>query len=543
MTRHRYRSVTLILALALFLSLAPTGCSPASQDGPTEPEVTGNTNLGAPRADTYAVDDVFSLNYSHEAGFNPIWAKSGHNLLIIPLMFEPLFEVDENMEAQPVLCTSWKSEDGISWFFDMDPTRQMHDGSTLSASDAYYTILRAQQDTKYRDRLSIIKGISPMSESQLAVTLQYANFQFPALLNIPIMKSGTGDMFAPIGTGPYAMAETEDRLVAFPQHPLYDSLPIDVFYLKEFSRAEDLILAYEDSEIDLVTNDPTGMSNLGYGSANEVRDFPTTNLHYLGFNLEKPTGYRNALTYIINRSYIATDLMGGRGVAVTLPILPTSKYYNAAYARLFEFSAEKFEAALITAGIEDFDDDGFLEYKITGIPVEMNINFIVNNESAVKVAAAREITSRLRQAGITVALRELPFADYLKALEDKDFDMYYAEVKLTADFNLLQLLAKDGALNFGGVGDATYETHIHAYLEAPEESRKFSADFMLRHIVDTAPIIPIAFEKQEVLTHADIVTGIRPTQYNVFHNITSWRIDLASNPYRGRAVESEETGE
>ena len=160
-----------------------------------------------------------------------------------------------------------------------------------------------------------------------------------------------------------------------------------------------------------------------------------------------------------------------------------------------------------------------------------------------KVAAARDITARLRQAGITVTLRELPFADYLAALEERDFDMYYAEVKLTADFSLIQLLAPKGTLNYGGVGDASYETHIHAYLEAPEENRKFAADFMLRHIVDTAPIIPIAFEKQELLTHADIVTGIRPTQYNVFHNITNWRIDLASNPYRGRAVESEEAGE
>ena len=537
----------LLLISALALTSVLAGCSRSRIPVETpEPTIMGNTNLGAPREDSYAADDVFSLNFNRSAGFNPITTTSGHNILITPLMYEPLFEVDENMTAQPVLCKSWYSTEmnGVSvWFFTVDTERKMHDGSNFNAYDANYSIRRAQQNSKYRDRLSIIIGISALSETDLAITLAYENTQFPNLLNIPIMKDGTGDQFAPPGTGPYMMAETEDKLVHFADYPSQYNVPIDVIHLLEYERAEDLILAYEDAEIDLVTNDPTGMSNLGYGSANEIRDFPTTNMHYLGFNMEKATGYRTAFSHIINRSYITSDLMGGRGVPITLPILPTSPYYNAAYARLFDFSLEKFEEALAVAGIADHDDDGMMEYMITGIPVEMNINFIVNNESAVKVAAARDIAYRLRSVGITVTLRELPFSEYMQALKDKDFDMFYAEVKLPADFNLLPLLSAGGSLNYGKANDSSYENHIREYLAAAEDGRKLSADLMLRYVTSTAPIIPIAFEKREVLTHSNVVTGIRPTQYNVFHHLTDWNINLASNPYYQSQAKSEENGE
>ena len=50
----------------------------------------------------------------------------------------------------------------------------------------------------------------------------------------------------------------------------------------------DIITAFEDSYIDLVVNDPSGKSNLGYGGNTETRYYMTTNLHYFGFNSEAP---------------------------------------------------------------------------------------------------------------------------------------------------------------------------------------------------------------------------------------------------------------
>ena len=47
--------------------------------------------------------------------------------------------------------------------------------------------------------------------------------------------------------------------------------------------------------------------------------------------------------------------------------------------------------------------------------------------------------------GITVKLRELSWDDHITALEDGDFDIYYGEVKLTADFDLSACCWRRGA--------------------------------------------------------------------------------------------------
>ncbi|MBQ2908319.1 MAG: hypothetical protein IJE56_00005, partial [Clostridia bacterium] len=65
------------------------------------------------------------------------------------------------------------------------------------------------------------------------------------------------------------------------------SLPVDTIYLKNYMDTSAKISAYEASLIDVVTNDPTGMYNLGYGSSNETRYYDTTNMHYIGFNFNR----------------------------------------------------------------------------------------------------------------------------------------------------------------------------------------------------------------------------------------------------------------
>jgi len=49
---------------------------------------------------------------------------------------------------------------------------------------------------------------------------------------------------------------------------------------------------------------------------------------------------------------------------------------------------------------------------------------------------------------------------------------------------------------------------------------------MWRYILETSPIITICFEKQEVVTHRGVVSGLKPTQYNIFNKFTEWTINL-----------------
>ena len=45
---------------------------------------------------------------------------------------------------------------------------------------------------------------------------------------------------------------------------------------------------------------------------------------------------------------------------------------------------------------------------------------------------------------------ELPWDEYLTALEAGDFDLYFGEIRLTADWDLTDLLSIGAPLNYGG---------------------------------------------------------------------------------------------
>ena len=45
-------------------------------------------------------------------------------------------------------------------------------------------------------------------------------------------------------------------------------------------------------------------------------------------------------------------------------------------------------------------------------------------------------------------------------------------------------------------------------------------------MTQTAPIIPICFEKHQIITHRNVITGMKLSQYNVFLNFPEWNINF-----------------
>lgn len=520
---------TILFALILsFVICCFSGCTATgNEDEPPLPEVS---EAGSEQTDYYRADNVFSLNCSRQDSFNPFSTKNAANLLCSQLMYDNLFEVDDTFATTPNLIKDYKSDDGKCWYFYVDTSVKFWDGSTLTAQDAAYSIQRAMRSPQFSARLKPIVGVSAMDESLFIINLYYPDMQFPALLSIPVIKNGSAEDSPPMGTGPYMPDEGYTKLSAFSGHKKAGSLPTDTIYLQEYTDVEGIISAFEDSKIDLVTNDPTGIYNFGYGSANEERFFPTTNMHYIGFNsksqfFSNPL-FRKAMTYVVDREKIVKDFMKGAATPAALPMNPACGLYNDAYSEIISYSEKKAEAAFDEAQVQDYDDDGKREIMITGIPVEINISFIVCSDSPIKVSAARSIADNLNNMGITVNLRELTWDDYLAALSKGDFDMYYAETKLGADFSLRNLLFSGGNLNYGKFSDSALEQYINDFMASPEEGRQKCADLMFKYITDTAPIVTICFEKQEVITHRGVVSGMKPSAYNIFSGIEAWTINM-----------------
>ncbi len=587
MKRLPSRIIAAALTAAALLSLAACGQTEAAPEATANIEV-GETVSGRKLTAGVAADNVFSLAVDFSAGLNPLKTDSSASLLACGLVYDNLFEVDAQYNLSSRVVDSYEcNEAGDFWTIRIKEGIPMHDGTTLTAYDVGYSLQRAMMYSDYyASRLQCVQGVSAYSETELCISTRYANRELPYCLAIPIIKTGSILSDAPAGSGPYMFSysgatdadlaaatstpETEatadpeatptptpsptpepellpDRLVAFSGYDGAATLPVDTIYLRQYTDPASMISEYESALIDLVVNDPTSIYNMGYGGMNEKRVFPTTHMHYLGFNGYSNflcyATYRHAFNWIVDRETICSDVLDGAADPAALPINPASPLYNTDLADSLAYSPEICLQELTNAGCADLDQDGELEFALSGSKVEMDIDFIVCSDSASKVTAARQIAQNMRDIGIPVTLRELSWKDFQSTLAepvDEDgkptFDMYYDEVALTADWDLtrfFQAVKKndDGdvvevALNYGRWTVPDLVSAVQAYLAADETTVDTACLEMCQALVTSSLLIPVCFEKRTVISHLGVIRGMNPNQYSIFNGISGWTINL-----------------
>ena len=542
MTMNR-RSKRLAAFLTALLLLVMTGCGASGTQTGIIPESTGGKDIEK----GYAADHIFSLNSNSNYSFNPSVATNHSNQLICSLVYENLVEVDNNFEIieGAGLIREWTcSDDGKTWTLTFDTTHVFHDGSPVTGNDMRMSIEYCINSDRFTGRFASVKGISH-TDRQLIITLGIPNKQFIKLLNVPVVKIGTNGDVHPLGSGPYMYSEDGTRLLSFEGHNGYEDLPVDVIYLKEYSTAEDIISAFEDSYIDVIVNDPSSYTNLGYASSNEIRTFATTNMHYIAFNEESPTcrynNIRAALQYAFDREYLANEMLHGYGVASAVPMYPTCAAYPTALADSLSFDLEKCLTILKNFGLKDSDNNGMLD-SMSGAG-DLTFTMILCRDSSAKAGMAQKFAQDMKTIGVTVKIYELSWDDYLKALEDGEvdlgdnrsvqFDMYYAEVKLRNDFDvteLLQVRDKDNErtnINYTRSRDTNYEVYINKYLEAGDAGRETLYYAFCYYLSNNATIIPLGFETQQIITHRGVIKGIDANAGNPLYNFPNWEIDLS----------------
>jgi len=517
-----------------------TACGSAATLPENLPDVLAASEpVGTELTERQASDDIFSVNYDPAGGVNPIRADNATNMQLWSLMYDSVFTVNPDWTVSSEVVTGWESSDFVWWVFRVDTSIPFTDGTTLTAADVVYSIQRASQTSYYGSRLNCIYGISALDEGTFAITTAYANSQFPALLNIPIIKKGAYFEDFPAGSGPYRFSEDGLSLVLFEENRHAAEMPVDTIGLVDCTDISNKIRYFEDSRLDIVTNDPTGMYSLGYGRS-ETRYSDTSCMHYIGFNMDskffQSFATRSAVGFAVDREYIVSELLEGCGRTATLPVHPDAALYDEEYAARFDYDTGKAGLLFDNSGVKDLDADGEPEILVTGIVVELNVRFIVNNDSSAKVLAAKKICEDLNALGFRTTLHVLSWKDYIEALETGDYDMYYGEIRMTPDWNLSALFTprekrkenEDFAgINYGNVRDTKYTEYYTAYLEAADDASRYTAfRDVCSYIADTGIIIPVCFERREILTHRNVISDITATQYDLFYNFKDWKMDL-----------------
>ena len=530
-----YKLISLLICTAMLLTLLG-GCADGKtaepenvQDAPEQdaeekqddtPPVT--ENIGYSEADT-----VFSLCYAPAYSMNPIYGTNSFNCDLFGLVYEGLFAVNGKFEAEPVLCTDWETEDGITYTFHLREDVKFHSGERFTAEDASFSIAAAMSGKKFGSRLSVIKSAWPEDDHTLMISLDYADYSLPQLLDIPIVPSGTPLESAPAGTGLYMMSADGKHLLPYPGHRDSGSAPVNAVYLKEVASGS-LAEAFSGRTVDILDIDPAGTRTFNINTEYETRYYDTTDLVYLGFNMmfgitEYPE-VRRAIGYLVDRDSICSDIYNNSAVPAPLMLSPVLDIYDENWAQDVEYSRNKFTSALAAMGMADIDSDGFIE-GVYGDELELTV--LVCSENPYKVAVAEKLVSEMKAGGVPTKLESVSWDDYLRKLQDGEYSVYIGETRLQADFDLSPLYLAGGSLNYGGISGGEYEERIKAFLAAEsDEDRAAKAEELCTYLTDRSSIVPVAYKKHAVLTHVGVASGLMPTQSNIFYGITDWKINL-----------------
>lgn len=516
--KHLFRLLCLCLCLCLCLTLC--GCAQELPEADAAPGAMlpegAASSEEQPLNREDALPEDFSLPYDASSTLDPIVCPDGAQQVVGALLYEGLYALNERLEPEPVLCASAEYDpERLTWTFRLREDVTFSDGSPLSASHAAAALRRAMASRRYQARLACVQSVR-VSRGAVVVALDRPNAALPALLDIPIVKSGTEDRLVPLGTGPYVLTEEDGGpcLTANAGWRGDAALPCARIPLVDCSGDDHVRYQFSTRAVQLITADLTGGSSFNVSGGVDVWDADTAVLLYLGFNLNREalgsSAARRALGLGIDREAVASACLSGHALAAQFPVSPASPLYPKALEE--PYSPAAFEKAMADAGLD------------TGGTVPLTL--LVNSEDPFKLAVANYLASALSGFDWKLTVDPRPWEEFQAALAAGDYDLYFGEVRLTADWDLSPLAGTGGALNFGGFSDPVLDEAMTACAAAEKGRDRFLSSLCAR-LRWQSPILPLCFKRTSVLTQAGAAEGLSPTAGNPFYNLGGITLHLA----------------
>lgn len=456
--------------------------------------------------------ELLALPYAPKLTLDPVTCSDGMQQVVASLICEGLFRLGPDLEPIPCLCERYTYDAAtLTYVFTLRGGVCFSDGTAFTGNDVKAALTRAKSSQRYGSRLAQVASISA-DERSVTITLTAANTGFPALLDIPISK--TADSI-PVGTGPYLFTYEDGSafLVASQRWWQGTQQPVSRIALVEAGDQDTMLYRFTSHDVQLITADLIGTDPISATGSVVYQDTDTTTLQYLGCNVDREPlndpAFRSLLSQGIDRSTLVEAFLSGHGAAAQFPVSPVSPLYpqeqETAYAR-----------AELTAALAE-----------GGYTSGRTLTLLVNSENSFKVSAAQEIARSLTAAGVPVTVKSLPWEEYTAALAAGSFDLYYGEVKLTADWDLSALLGTGGALNYGGWADPTTDHLLASYAAATDRAAAMKR--LCAHLQNQAPLLPICFKSTSVLMQSNVFEGLTSTMTEPFYSLTECTLHLKAS--------------
>ncbi|MEC3768740.1 MULTISPECIES: ABC transporter substrate-binding protein [Cupriavidus] len=129
------------------------------------------------------------------------------------MVYNGLTSLDRSLTPRAALAETFTTTDAKTWVFTLRKGVTFHDGKALAPADVVYSIMRHKDPataSKAKVLAEQIESVKATGPNEVTVVLNSPNADLPVILgtfHFHIVKDGTTDFSAGIGTGPYKIKE------------------------------------------------------------------------------------------------------------------------------------------------------------------------------------------------------------------------------------------------------------------------------------------------------------------------------------------------
>lgn len=507
---------------------------------------------------TYVESDTIYLSCEALDTLNPVLSKSEDVYHLSKLIYNSLFEYDENLNVVPELIESYevherygkvsvKLKEGIKW----------HNDTEFTAKDIQFTVNAmnyAGSRSLYYDKSSKISYVRVNGDYE--ADIYFRNLADASLddLTFPILPSTqystpgqlvyASDDFKPVGTGQYRF-QSYNYLKQLKLKP-YDNYfgtkaekKLEVLILPEKELSSNML---EISSVTCYMDETTERKSIAIDKQFTLYDILSNEVEFIVFNtLKAPMdnkAMRQAVASAINEKNILENGYMNDGVlsdTIYYPnfngVMDSGTYYN--------YDPEGAAAALETLGYKDRNNDGLLE-SAGGKDAEITI--IVNKNNATRLAAARLIEKDLEAIGFKAALEELSWSDYEKAIAANKFDILVTGYTIEAQYDLRSFFNGTNPWRYNNRQLLTMAGELERLHTAEEYTELYGQ--LKEAMLDELPYLPLCYKKIGLVGVQGFNASRVPMFNDHYKNIETWNWSYLqeNEPEEGQAEQKSEDG-
>jgi peptide/nickel transport system substrate-binding protein len=382
---------------------------------------------------------------------NPVVASDMTSYLVYKWIFDPLFDMDKEMNIIPVLVDSYKfSNDSLTLTLYLKKNVKWNDEKPFTADDVLFTFDTINDNSveaiNKRFAFEKVKNYKKIDDYTIEINYKepYASAIFDLVLyvvpkHIYNYPQGKGEMFnshpqnnTPIGNGPFKFVKWQrgESVTLKANEEYYNGRPkIDDLVLKVMPLAETEYSAFVTNSLDLTRLTPEmwdeAISNSTFKDSAYLLEFPSRQYFYIGWNGDGSNPFfsdkniRKAMTYAINREAFINVILKKHALPCTGPFYPGSDDCDPEVKPL-PYDPEMASKLLDEAGFKDSNGNGIRDKN----GVEFEFECIYPQVSRDYERFLEFFSADLKRVGIKMKLAPVEWAIFLKRTNSHKFESF-----------------------------------------------------------------------------------------------------------------------